>query len=342
MDPITHGLLGATVAKTVMWRRIPRGVGTIGALSAMTPDLDIFIWSAQDPTVGWLYHRHFTHSLLFIPFGGLLAALPFLWLKQFKEYRPAVIVAAIIGFATHTLLDSLTTYGTQQLWPFASTRVTWDAMPIVDPIYTLILLSGLLFTKLTRKINGVRWALALALLYVAFGFWQHQRAVGVQQQLVAMRGQQAVRARVMPAPGWLTMWRSVYVADGRLYADGVRVPWFGAPSVSPGGSAALATWAGLPAHVQANAEAKRQFELFAWFADGYLTPIEGNADAVGDQRITGMVDSLLPLWGLQFAADGAPQRWAPTAQAVRDYRGLVQSLLFGDERYLPLAELPRP
>ena len=53
MDPITHGLLGATVAKTAMWRRVPRGVGLIGALSAMAPDLDVFIWSPTQDRIAY-------------------------------------------------------------------------------------------------------------------------------------------------------------------------------------------------------------------------------------------------------------------------------------------------
>jgi inner membrane protein len=339
MDPITHGLLGATVAQTTMWRRVPRGAGMIGAIAAMAPDLDIFIWSASDPTVGWVYHRHFTHALLFIPLGGLIAALPFLWLKQYKDFRLAVAVTAIIGYATHTLLDSLTNYGTQQLWPFADTRVTWDAMPIVDPIFTAILLIGLLFTARTHKVNGVRWALALAFLYICFGFWQHQRGLTVQRELLALRNHQARQARVLPAPGWLIMWRSLYVADGRLYADGLRIPWIGEAKVLPGGSTNLASFDDLPFALQANAEARRQFRILKWFADGFLAPIAGSPNAVGDMRITAAVESLTPLWGLQFNAEGTMQRWMPTEPIRRDYEGLLRGLVYGDERYKPLSDL---
>jgi inner membrane protein len=339
MDPITHGLLGATVAKTALWRRMPRGLGTIGALGAMAPDLDVFIWAAHDPTVGWVFHRHFTHALLFIPLGGLLAALPFLWLPQFKAYRRFVVLAATIGYATHTLLDSLTTYGTQQLWPFANTRVAWDAMPIVDPIYTAILALGLLVTARAKSPRGVRWGLALALLYVAFGFWQHERAAAARQQLLALRQHTPQQARVLPAPGWLVFWRSLYVTDGRLYADGIRLPWLGAAQVLEGGSADAITLGDLPAAAQANAEARRQFEIFAWFTGGYLTPIAGSAQAIGDQRITAAVESLTPLWGLQFDATGAPQRWTPSDLPGRDYGGLIRGLFFGDARYKRLEAL---
>ena len=342
MDPITHGLLGATLSKTTLWRRVPHGVGIIGAVGAMAPDLDILIWSSDDPTVGWLYHRHFTHSLFFIPLVGLLAALPFLFLKRYAGYRGAVTLAAIVGCATHTLLDSLTTYGTQQLWPFADTRVTWDAMPIVDPIYSLILLAGLVYTAKTHKISGVRWGLALALLYVSFGFWQHQRGVTLQRELLAWRKHQPTQARVLPAPGWLMFWRSLYIADGKLYADGLQIPWYGEAKVLPGASADAITFTDLPPAAQTQPEAQRQFKILDWFAGGYLAPISGQANAIGDMRITAAVESLAPLWGLQFDAAGLPQRWVPMLennQPARDYRGLLQGLLYGDERYQPLSKL---
>ncbi|MBI1761795.1 MAG: metal-dependent hydrolase [Acidobacteria bacterium] len=329
------------MAKTTMWRRIPHGVGIIGAIGAMAPDLDVLIFSPADPTLGWLYHRHFTHSLLLIPLVGLFAALPFLWLKRYANYRGAVVLAAIIGCATHTLLDSLTNYGTQQLWPFADTRIAWDAMPIVDPIYSLILVAGLVYTAKTRKLSGVRWGLALALFYVGFGFWQHQRGRSVQQELLASRKHLPTQARVLPAPGWLVFWRSLYIADGRLYADGIQLPWFRPAKVLPGASAAAITFTDLPASAQAQPETWRQFKILDWFAGGYLAPVPGQPTAVGDMRITAAVESLTPLWGLQFDADGLAQRWVPTAeniQPARDYRGLLHGLLHGDERYHPLSE----
>src|SRR5215471_15616165 len=113
MDSITQGVLGAAAAQSVLARRLPRGAGLIGAIGGMAADLDIFIYSFSDPTVSWTFHRNFTHSLIFIPIGGLISALPFLWMKRFKDQKRNVILAAIIGYATHGLLDAFTSYGTQ-------------------------------------------------------------------------------------------------------------------------------------------------------------------------------------------------------------------------------------
>ena len=335
MDSITQGVLGAAAAQAVLKRRLPQGAGWIGAIGGMVADLDVFIFSFNDPTVGWTYHRHFTHSLAFIPIGGLIAALPFLWLKRFKDQRAAVILAAIIGYATHAPLDMFTSYGTQFLLPFSNLRIAWDWVGIVDPIYTIILAIGVYLTARSVQMRPVRIALLLSSLYLCFGGWQHHRAVEVQRQLAAQRGHQIEHARVMPAPGWLLLWRSVYVANGRMYVDGVRVPWFSAPLVARGGSADVTTMDDLPAAALANAETRRRFEIFRWFADGLIAPIEGEPQSYGDMRITAEVESLLPLWGLQLDVAGQAQRWSPPLGQRRDVGRALQALLFGDPRFKP-------
>jgi inner membrane protein len=50
--------------------------GMAGGLAA---DLDILIYSNTDPLLFLTFHRQFTHSLIFIPFGGLITALLVHW-----------------------------------------------------------------------------------------------------------------------------------------------------------------------------------------------------------------------------------------------------------------------
>jgi len=340
MDTITQGVLGAAASQAVMSRRLPRGAGLAGAVGGMAADLDVFIYSLSDPTVGWTFHRHFTHSLIFIPIGGLIAALPFLWMKRFRDYRLEVILASIIGYATHGLLDAFTSYGTQMLWPFSNLRIAWDWIGIVDPIYTMTLWIGVLWTARTLRPKAVRIALLLASLYICFGGWQHHRAVEVQTELAAMRGHRIEHSRLLPAPGWLLFWRSIYVSNGRLYSDGIATRWFNSTLVLEGGSADATTFDDLPPNVQSNAEAQRQYAIFNWFADGLIAPIEGSPNGYGDMRITAAVESLTPLWGLQFdPSSGAPRRWTPPSTQRRELGKTLRSLIFGDPRYRPLSEL---
>ena len=77
MDPVTQGLVGSAVCQTVGNPKRIFAITIISFLSALAPDLDIFIRSNSDPMLFLEYHRQFTHSLVFIPIGGLICALFF-------------------------------------------------------------------------------------------------------------------------------------------------------------------------------------------------------------------------------------------------------------------------
>ena len=75
MDPISQGIIGSTASQVISKKRHSLFVvALIGLLSGLAPDLDIFIRSSDDPLLFLEFHRQFTHSLIFIPFGGLICA----------------------------------------------------------------------------------------------------------------------------------------------------------------------------------------------------------------------------------------------------------------------------
>ena len=79
MDPFTQGIVGTTVAQTATKKNTLVIASVIGLLSGLAPDLDIFIRSSTDPLLFLEYHRHFTHSLIFIPIGALICATVFFY-----------------------------------------------------------------------------------------------------------------------------------------------------------------------------------------------------------------------------------------------------------------------
>ena len=151
MDPLTHGLLGAVTAKVVLGRRLGHSAWLIGATAGMLPDVDFFISSSTDPLLNIEYHRQFTHSLVFILLGGVLAALPWLLAKKLRSQWRAVLLAGVLGYATHGLLDACTTYGTHLFWPFSPERSSWNLMTTIGPLFTLSLLLGLIFSSIRKS-----------------------------------------------------------------------------------------------------------------------------------------------------------------------------------------------
>ena len=76
MDPLSQGTIGASFSQSLSSKNLLT-IGIIGFLAGMSPDLDVLIKSDQDPLLFLEFHRQFTHSLVFIPIGGLIFASVF-------------------------------------------------------------------------------------------------------------------------------------------------------------------------------------------------------------------------------------------------------------------------
>lgn len=337
MDPLTQGLIGAVAAHVAVGRKLPRAAALVGFAGGLLPDIDVFIVNPSDPVFSFVYHRHFTHSLLFIPLGGLIAALPFLFARRWAQHRLWVLLAGLTGVATHGLLDACTSYGTLLLWPFSNHRIAWDILPIIDLFLTPVLLVGIVAAVLSRRVLPSALALAIALSYTGAGVVQHQRAVSAQQQIAEARGHVIERGRVLPSPGTLVLWRSVYESGGTLYADGLRTPYFRPVLARTGTSAPIARLDDVAGINPDATETERIFETFAWFADGFVAKVSGAEGAVvGDMRYSAASYGFYPLWGILFGEEGIT-RWSPSARG--DYAQRLWSMLVrGDPEAVPLAD----
>ena len=113
-------------------------------LAGLLADADILIRSSSDSLLTIEYHRHFTHSLVFIPVGAAIAML-LLW-PFVRRHLPAgrLYLFCLAGFSMSGVLDAFTSYGTHLFWPFSDERVAFNIISIVDPVFTLILLVTLL------------------------------------------------------------------------------------------------------------------------------------------------------------------------------------------------------
>ena len=131
MDPLTQGLVGAALPQCFASRDTLRRASVTGFAAGCAADLDVLIRSSEDPLLFLDFHRHFSHSLIFIPVGGLLAAIPMYFLLWRNLSFKKTVLFATLGYGTHGLLDACTSYGTQLLWPFSSLRVAWNNVAVV-------------------------------------------------------------------------------------------------------------------------------------------------------------------------------------------------------------------
>lgn len=322
MDPVTQGLLGAAAAQAVLGRRVPNA-WLVGAVGGLLPDADVFIQSSTDPLLAVEYHRGFTHALAFIPFGGFIAALP--WIARRRYRNRWTLMSAVIGYATHGLLDACTTYGTQLFWPFSSYRVSWNFISIIDPVFTVALLIGVVWAARSHTQRPAAVVLAFCGGYLALGALQHGRALEAQQRIAAFREHSPLRGESFPTIANNLVWRSLYRAGDSLYADRIRVPWIGPVKWTAGTSVLLEDGPD-----SFNPRIERDFERFRWFSDGWVARAPRDSTVIGDARYSLRTDAFEPIWGVRFHPDKAvPTQWVDRTRDRDLDLGELQSEIVG-------------
>ena len=170
MDVLSQAVLGSSLSQSFANDKSKQITALIiGALAGMAPDLDVLIRSSNDPLLFLKFHRQFTHSLIFIPFGALICSLLVYSFVKNKLLFSQVYLFSFLGFATHGLLDACTSYGTQLFWPFSNERVSWSVVSIVDPLFTLPVLIGISLAayKNNRLISRITFVYAVVFLSLA-------------------------------------------------------------------------------------------------------------------------------------------------------------------------------
>ena len=302
MDPLTQGLLGAALAQSAAKPEETRIAAVIGAIAGISADLDVLIRSAADPLLTLEYHRHFTHSLLFVPVGAVVVAL-LLW--PFLRSRATfgrIYIFAFLGYALSGVLDACTSYGTHLLWPLSDARIAWNLIAIVDPLFTLALLIAVA-VALIKRLPGAAWAgLAFAGSYLILGWVQQQRAEGVIRELARQRNHQIERILVKPTLGNLLLWRGIYETADTFHVDAVRVGP-GSVRVYPGGATDRVVPERDLTALPGDSTGYRDALRFAEFSEGYTAWHPELPRLLGDVRYSMIPTSLVPLWGIVLEPD---------------------------------------
>ena len=277
MDSLSQLALGAAVSVAVMGRRTaPWKAAVWGGVLGTLPDLDALI-DHGDPVLNMVLHRAETHALFWQslaalplavlitfltrpgpvwPAGGGVTAAPGMQVAGYSPASrwtafPAWLLTVWLVLVTHALLDAMTVYGTRLALPFSAHPYGVGSIFIIDPLYTLPLLLGLLATLLSRSGRTVgpadapergdaveasprsrvgrrgqagRWNLMGLALSTAYLGWsaavQHHVAGRVHAQLA--QGPEAgsvERVLVTPTPFNTALWRVLVMRPDR-YEEG--------------------------------------------------------------------------------------------------------------------------
>ena len=295
MDPISQATVGAAFAQSTANKNNIIKISVIGLVAGLAPDLDVLIRSSTDPMLSLEYHRQFTHSLFFIPFGALLVALLIFPLVKRSMRLKTVYLASFLGYATHGLLDACTSYGTLLFWPFSNERVSWNNISIIDPLFTIPILILLGTAIKTRKKLFSFFAIGWSMFYLSLGLVQYERALSVATEIAHSRGHNAQRLMLKPSFGNLILWKSIYQHEDTFYVDAVRVVQ--SSTWCSGESIRMFDYQSHLPNLDKNSQQRRDIERFRWFSQGYLGYDE-ERNLVTDIRYSRIPNQILPMWGL--------------------------------------------
>lgn len=224
MDSLTQIALGAAIGEATLGRKVGHRAMFWGAVCGTLPDLDVFI-PMGDAVRSFTYHRSFSHSLLVLT--ALTPLLVWLIIKlhpQTAAHRRGWLWLVFLVLCTHPILDSFTVYGTQLFWPVYSTPMSWSTIFIIDPLYTLPLLAGVLCALVARR--DAAWGrrmnaagLALSSLYLAWTLGAKLHVEQVARESLAQQGIDSARLQTVAAPFNTLLWR-VLVMEGDSYYEG--------------------------------------------------------------------------------------------------------------------------
>ena len=305
MDPLTQGVVAAVAAQQASQRKHIAYATLLGFFAGMTPDLDVLMRSSVDPLLALEYHRHFTHSLVFIPLGSLICALVFYALICRKPSMQAqgftlkrVWLYCFLGYATHGLLDACTTYGTQLLWPFSDMRVAWNIISIIDPLFSLPLLLLIILAALKQNKTVARIALVWLVVYITMGIIQRERAESAGLELAASRGHTPSRLEAKPSFANIIVWKIVYSVDDMFYVDAVKVGL--GQRIYEGASVPRLNVARAFPWLDDNSQQRKDIERFRWFSNRYLALSPQDPMQIIDVRYSMVPNEIQGLWAIQL------------------------------------------
>lgn len=220
MDSLTQIALGAAVGTAVLGRKVGARAALWGAAVATLPDLDVLL-SYGDPVKDFTFHRAESHSLFWLTavsplIAWLLAALNRRAGAEFRDWW----LLAWLALVTHPLLDAFTVYGTQLLLPFSDYPVGVGSVFIIDPLYTVPLIVGVIGAHLLRSRDpdrAARWnaaGLVVSTLYLGWTVAAQSHVEGVVHRTLAATPLAQAKALVTPTPFNSLLWRVVVMDDG--------------------------------------------------------------------------------------------------------------------------------
>jgi inner membrane protein len=230
LDPVTHFLTGACIARTGLNRKTGLATLTL-TLATEAPDIDVVAYFGGS-VAGFQHHRGFTHAFPALPLlAGAVVALVYGiyrwrsrsgWRPKVPIRWPLLFAYSCLGIAVHLFQDFTNNYGVRPLTPFFPKWYSCDLVFIIDPFMLIALFLALvlpwLFGLISEEVGeaksrfrgagGARFALGFIVLLIAVRAYEHGRAMTALNSLT-YKDEEAVRISAFPNPLNLFSWNGM-------------------------------------------------------------------------------------------------------------------------------------
>jgi inner membrane protein len=217
MDSLTHIALGACMGEAFLSKPLGKKAMLWGALAQSIPDIDFISSFWMNTSSGLLAHRGFTHSFLFC---ALIT--PLMALLADRLHRPHNIKMQqwllFFGGVTfvHLFIDAFNNYGVGWLEPFSHYRITFNAIFVADPFFSLwpgIACIALIFLKRWHpyRKNWWRFGLWCSGLYLLYCLSNKYKIDNDVKDILRQQQVSYTRYFTTPAPFQNWLW---YVVAG--------------------------------------------------------------------------------------------------------------------------------
>lgn len=222
MDTLTHALIGATLARATAPAAITatalplRSRTWLGGLAAAFPDID-YITVFIDP-LSFIsdWHRAETHSFVMLPLWALLLGITAALMLRRKPQWPELALICAISIASHIMSDLITSWGTQIFAPFSNYRASLGTTFIIDPYFSLIVLSGLVASTIKGSRVVAQGAMLVLVAYVGLQAVMKWQAYEVAKSEVAKHRWQPTQIHTLPQPFSPFNWK-IIISEGEQY-----------------------------------------------------------------------------------------------------------------------------
>ncbi len=224
MDSLTQIALGAAFGEAVVGHKVGKKGAIWGAVLGTLPDLDIVTRLFLDPVNTLAAHRSMSHSLLIAIIVAPIIGwgLKRLYQKE-KVTRKEWTFMVLLVLVTHILIDLLTIYGTQILWPISTHPFSIDSIFIIDPLYTIPLGAGVILalfrkpgTRARFRVNAA--GLIISTIYLTWGMSVKLFVHGDFKQGLAGIGIRTEEVMTAPGPLNSLLWMGLAQKQDTLYA----------------------------------------------------------------------------------------------------------------------------